>query len=463
MDDTAAVSFYLLCAGSMFLLTQGIAFFCAGLTSPRSALAQLSYSLFANMVTLLQHFVVGYSLIASSSDGILGWFVGNLKFSFFQNIPSDWSRDTIKMLGSVLLCISLASVASSLLASGASQRAHIISLIVFLAVWLTVVYCPIAYWCWNPNGWSNRLGALDYAGGTAIHCTAGFSALVYSLVLGQRISYGTQDSKEEPYSLPILIFGTVLSWIGWLGFNGGASFEPSSQALHAVINTNLSASSGSLSWMILDHFMTGEWSIVGFCSGIVSGLVTITPGAGYVPFWSAILFGACGGVLCNLGTNIKFQLSVDDPLDIFAVHGIGGLVGTILTGVFAPNTGLIYGSFWQLSMQLASVGATIVYTLGTTLIILIGIDSIPALRLRVTPQQEILGIDISEHGETAGFGSLESPMNRYSSKGDSRDSHLLHRFRQTNLNISMAPGTTESPLLQHLPQSYGVLSSRESI
>ena len=207
--------------------------------------------------------------------------------------------------------------------------------VVFMFVWATLIYDPIACWNWNPHGWSNRMGGLDFAGGTPVHIASGSAALAYSWILGRRLGYRTHRLNYPPHNVAHIVLGTAFLWVGWFGFNGGSALSADMRAIMACTVTNISASVGGITWCLLDYRHEHKWSTVGFCSGVVAGLVAITPGAGYVPAWAAIFYGVVSGAMCNIATKLKFAIFVDDALDIFAVHGVGGIVGNILTGFFA--------------------------------------------------------------------------------------------------------------------------------
>ena len=207
--------------------------------------------------------------------------------------------------------------------------------VVFMFVWATVIYDAIACWTWNPHGWVAVMGGLDFAGGTPVHISSGSAALAYSLMLGKRRGHGTHELNYRPHNVTHVIIGTVFLWVGWFGFNAGSALSANMRAIMAAVVTNLAASVGGVAWCVLDYRLEKKWSAVGFCSGVVAGLVAITPGSGFVPAWSAVVYGVMAGTCCNYGTKIKFMLGIDDSLDIFAVHAIGGLVGNICTGFFA--------------------------------------------------------------------------------------------------------------------------------
>jgi len=208
--------------------------------------------------------------------------------------------------------------------------------IVFIFIWSTVIYDPIACWTWNPAGWVYKLGGLDFAGGTPVHISSGAAALAYSLMLGKRAGYhDTHGLPYRPHNVTHVVIGTVFLWVGWFGFNGGSALGSNLRAIMACVVTHLAASVGGVTWVLLDYRLDQKWSTVGFCSGAIAGLVAITPASGFVPAWSAPVFGIVGAIACNYATKLKFYLRIDDALDIFAVHAIGGLVGNLLTGFFA--------------------------------------------------------------------------------------------------------------------------------
>jgi Amt family ammonium transporter len=208
--------------------------------------------------------------------------------------------------------------------------------IVFIFIWSTIIYDPIACWTWNPSGWVYKLGGLDFAGGTPVHISSGAAALAYSIMLGKRQGYHDKYGMPyRPHNITYVVIGTVFMWVGWFGFNGGSALGSNLRAIMACVVTHLAASMGALTWVLIDYRLNQKWSAVGFCSGAIAGLVAITPASGYVPVWSAPIFGIVGAVACNYAAQLKYYLRVDDAFDIFAQHTIGGLVGNLLTGLFA--------------------------------------------------------------------------------------------------------------------------------
>jgi len=228
----------------------------------------------------------------------------------------------------------IAALTPAIAIGAAVERGRMLPCVVFIFVWATLVYDPIACWTWNPNGWVSRMGGLDFAGGTPVHISSGSAALAYAVVVGKRRAYIIGEGEAPPHNVIHVVIGTVFLWVGWFGFNGGSAAGSNLRATMACVVTNLAASVGGITWVLVDYrskMSQHKWSVVGFCSGAVSGLVAITPGSGYVPAWAAVIFGAVAGVACNYGTSLKFLFNFDDPLDVFAIHAIGGFVGDLLT------------------------------------------------------------------------------------------------------------------------------------
>lgn len=292
-------------------------------------------------------------------------------------------------------------------------------------IWTTVIYDPIACWTWNSSGWVFQMGGLDFAGGTPVHIASGCAALAYSYMLGKRTGHGTQELNYRPHNVTHIVIGTVFLWVGWFGFNAGSALAANLRAVMAAVCTNIAACTGGITWCLVDYRLERKWSTVGFCSGVIAGLVAITPGSGYVPAWSAVVFGVVGGVACNYATKLKYFLRCDDALDIFAVHGVGGFIGNILTAFFAADYiahldgytviagGWLNHHWIQIGYQLADSFTGGAYSFVGTCIILGALDFIgkfvPALRLRATEEEEALGIDDVEIGEFA----VSNPNNTF--------------------------------------------------
>jgi Amt family ammonium transporter len=304
-------------------------------------------------VTSFQWFFWGYSLTFSHTAGK---YIGDLENIGFRNVlgaPSIGSHKIPDLMFAVyqgmfaaITYVDLPShrkvtaadkIANRVaLAVGAvAERGRMLPCVIFMLIWSTIIYDPIACWTWNPHGWVYSMGGLDFAGGTPVHISSGSAALAYSLMLGKRRGHGTHELNFRPHNVTSVIIGTVFLWVGWFGFNAGSALSASMRAVMAAVVTNLAASVGGVTWCLIDYRLEKKWSAVGFCSGVVAGLVAITPGSGYVPAWSAVIYGVLAGTACNYGTKLKFHLGIDDALDIFAVHAIGGLVGNLCTGFFA--------------------------------------------------------------------------------------------------------------------------------
>lgn len=406
-SELANIAFLAWSSFSIFLMIQGAGLFYSGLSKRKSALTQAALSLVVTAVVQIQWFVWGYSLSFARNASK---FIGTLQFAGFYNLTRDYN--SVPELGSAVFQSMLACLTAALLVGSIADRARIVPLVVFIFIWSTVVYDPIACWTWNRNGWGSTMGYLDYAGGTPIHMCAGMTALAYSFMVGKKYE---EPDLHRPHSTMFVVIGTCLLWVGWFGFNSGANLVATPRAVQALLNTQIAAAVGGFAWVGLDFRMGGKWSIVGFCSGVISGLVSITPAAGFVPSWSAPVFGLLGGLLCNTGTKIKYYLKIDDSLDVFAVHGVGAMVGNILTALFAsvaiagPNGpedapfrgGWLDHHYIQLGYQLAVSLAAAGYSFVVSVLILYIIRYIPGLHLRITPEDEELGIDLAEHDEYA--------------------------------------------------------------
>lgn len=366
----------------------------------------------ATAVISFQWFFWGFSLTFSHSAGR---FIGDLaNFAFMDTLaaPSVGSPKIPDLLFAVYQGM-FAAITVALAVGAVAERGRMLPCVVFMLVWSTAIYDPIACWTWNSSGWVNRMGGLDFAGGTPVHISSGTAALAYSIMLGKRRGHGTHELNYRPHNVTHIVIGTVFLWVGWFGFNAGSALAANLRAVMAAVVTNLAASVGGITWCVLDYRLERKWSTVGFCSGVVAGLVAITPGSGFVPAWAAVPFGVVGAAAANYATKLKFLLGIDDALDIFAVHAVGGLVGNILTGFFAAdyivhldgfNTidgGWLNHHWIQVAYQLTdSITGGAYSFLGTCLILFI-MNMIPGLNLRASEEAEILGIDDTEIGEFA--------------------------------------------------------------
>jgi Amt family ammonium transporter len=396
----------------VLLMIPGVGFFYSGLARRKSALSLIWLSIAATALISFQWFFWGYSLTFSHTAGK---FIGDMENFGFRNVlgaPSVGSSKIPDLLFAVYQGM-FAAITVALAVGAAAERGRLLPAMVFSFIWSTVVYDPIACWTWNSSGWVFQMGGLDFAGGTPVHISSGAAALAYSLMLGKRRGHGTHELNYRPHNVTQIVIGTVFLWVGWFGFNAGSALAANLRAVMAAVVTNLAASVGGLTWCILDYRLERKWSTVGFCSGVIAGLVAITPGSGFVPAWAAVIFGVVGGVACNYATKLKFVLHIDDSLDIFAIHGVGGLVGDLLTGLFAADYiahldgfsvidgGWINKHYIQLAYQLCDGVTGMTYSFVLSCIILFVINFIPGLHLRASEQEEIMGMDETEVGEFA--------------------------------------------------------------
>ncbi|KAJ0417059.1 ammonium transporter AmtB-like domain-containing protein [Aspergillus carlsbadensis] len=304
-------------------------------------------------------------------------------------------------------------VTAAIIMGAVAERGRLLPAMVFTFVWATIVYCPIACWVWNVNGWAFNYGVLDYAGGGPVEICSGLSALAYSMVLGRRQERMMLNFR--PHNVSLILLGTVFLWFGWLGFNGGSSFGANMRATMACWNTNLTAAFAAISWVILDWRLARKWSMVGWCSGTISGLVAATPASGFLPPWASVILGIVTGIVCNYATKVKYWIRIDDSMDVFAEHGVAGIVGLIFNAFFADdaivgldgvNTGSEMGGWlihnWkQLYIQIAFIVASSAYCFVVSAIIAYAINAIPGLKLRASEEAELLGMDDDQLGEFA--------------------------------------------------------------
>ncbi|KAI1746067.1 ammonium transporter [Xylaria scruposa] len=400
-------------AALVLLMIPGVGFFYSGLARRKSALSLIMLSMISVAVVDFQWFFWGYSLAFSHTGSA---YIGDLSnFGLMKTLAQPSVGST--KIPDLLFCLfqgMFAAITPALAIGAAVDRARILPCIVFIFVWSTIVYDPIAYWTWNANGWSFKLGGLDFAGGTPVHISSGAAALAFSIMLGKRTGYAKSAGLPyRPHNVTHIVLGTVFLWVGWFGFNGGSALASNLRAVMACIVTHLAASVGGITWVLLDYRLEKKWSVVGFCSGAISGLVAITPASGYVTPWAAVIFGVVGGIGCNVATKLKFVMGADDALDIFAVHGIGGIIGNLLTGLFAADYiaaldgfsvipgGWINHNYIQLAYQIADSVAGFSYSFVLTCVILFLLNLIPGLSLRVAPEEEDIGIDDIQLGEFA--------------------------------------------------------------
>ncbi|KAJ1724482.1 hypothetical protein LPJ53_001252 [Coemansia erecta] len=434
--DSGDTAWILVSAALVFIMSPGVGYFYSGMARSKNAVSLVFLCMVAMAVVSVQWMIWGYSL--ALSDTATNPFIGNLKYGLLLNVGDKPHANAPSIPGdvyAVFQCM-FAALTPALALGGAAERIRIFPAILFCFVWTTIVYDPIAYWSWAPKGWMNVMGSLDYAGGTPVHIASGFGALAFALVLGKRQGFGHE--KFEPHNYLNIILGTSLLWFGWFGFNGGSAVASNGRAGLASAVTHIAACMGGLSWSLVAYFRNGyKFSSFHFCSGAIAGLVAITPASGFVAPWAALVFGAVAGIVCHFAVDFKEKLGFDDALDVFAVHGVGGVVGNLLTGIFASkgvaalNGSEIKGGWidhhWkQLGYQLAASCSGAAWAFVVSVIILVIFNYIPGLHLRIHEDGEISGTDVAEMGEH-GYKFATIEPNVYG-----RDNASLNNLEQGN-------------------------------
>jgi Amt family ammonium transporter len=392
--DSGDTAWMLVSTALVLIMLPGLALFYAGMVRSKNVLSTSMHTFAAMAIMGVQWIVVGYSL----AFGGEGRFIGGLDNLLLAGITPESLSGTIPTYVFVMFQGMFAIITPALISGAVAERMKFSTYCVFILLWGTLVYDPLCHWVWGPGGWLLEHGALDFAGGTVVHLSSGISALVLALVLGRRIGY--PQERMTPHNLPMTLLGAGLLWFGWFGFNAGSALSAGSSAALAFTTTQAAAAAGALSWMLLEWVHAGKPSALGAASGVVAGLVVITPAAGFVtPGW-ALLMGATAGPVCYGGVMLKHKLGYDDSLDAFGVHGVGGAWGAIATGIFATvgATGLIAGNFHQLWVQVIGVVAAGGYAVVMTLAIIFVLKA--TMGLRIEKDDERMGLDQAAHSET---------------------------------------------------------------
>jgi len=408
--NTGNTAWVLISTALVFIMTPAVGFFYGGMLGKKSVLSIMGQTIIIiGMVTLIW-VIVGFSLAFG------GWgqpLIGNFNWVMLNGVgieplsTADGSYYGSTGIPGILFMMfqgMFAIITVSLIVGGVAERMKLKAIIVFLFIWTMVVYLPVAHWVWG-NGWLAQLGALDFAGGTVVHITAGISTLAAVLVLGKRISQ-KNGNPETPHNIPFVVLGGALLWIGWFGFNGGSALAANGIAANAFVVTMVAAATAAVVWGLVSYFHLGRPGVLGLISGGVAGLVAITPAAGYVDTTGAIAIGIGAGVFCYGGILLKRRFHYDDALDVFGVHGIGGTWGAIATGIFATGTlastskGVAYGGgFTLLGAQLIAVAAVWAFAFAVTFVIMMILKKV--MTIRMTKEEERIGADITQHGESA--------------------------------------------------------------
>ena len=387
----------------LMMTIPGLFLFYGGLVRSKNILGTIMHSFILVGVVSVQWVLWGYS-VAFGPD--VGGLFGSLAWVGLNGVTVEPNADyaaTIPHLTFMVYQMMFAIITPALITGAFAERVKFSTFLVFMILWTSIVYDPLAHWVWGVKGWMRELGALDFAGGTVVHISSGASALVAAIMFGKRIGYGQE--AMPPHNLPYSIIGAGLLWVGWFGFNAGSALAADGLATSAFVATHVAAAAASLAWLTMD-WMRGKPTMLGAASGAVAGLVAITPGAGFVTPMSALIIGAVGGVVCSIACSLKPKFGYDDSLDVVGVHGVGGTWGALATGLFASkavnpagNDGLFNGNPAQLWVQFETVVATIVFAMVVTAIILAILKA--TMGLRVADDEERMGLDLTQHNERA--------------------------------------------------------------
>jgi Amt family ammonium transporter len=397
--DTGDTAWLLVSTALVLFMTPGLALFYGGMVRRKNVLATLMHSFSALPLVTLQWVLVGYSLAFGTTHAGL---VGGFELAGLGRIVGE-AKGSVPHLAFCAFQMMFAVITPALVAGAFAERMRFPAYVAFTLLWTTLVYDPVAHWVWADGGWLAKMGALDFAGGTVVHLAAGSSALVCALVLGKRTGY--PHERHVPHNLTMTLTGAGILWFGWFGFNAGSALGANGLAALALLDTHVGAAGGALGWIAIEWAQRKKPTALGVASGLVAGLVGITPAAGFVAPWAAAVIGAAAGVVCYVAVVSKERFGYDDSLDAFGVHGVGGALGALLTGVFATKAvndagrdGLLYGNPAQLIPQLAGIVAVGAYAAVVTWVLLKAIDKTIGLRVAVSDERE--GLDSTEHGET---------------------------------------------------------------
>ncbi len=395
--ETGNIAFILICSGLVFLMTPALAFFYGGLERRKNILNTMMMAICTLGLASILWIAIGYSL-SFSGDHLL---VGNLDKVFFNHV-SMTKGDGIPEGLFAAFQMMFALIATAIITGSVVGRMKFSAIFLFIAAWIILVYAPLAHMVWG-KGLLDAIGSIDFAGGNVVHISSGISGLVLAYVVGKRREYA--QIEYRPHNIPFVVLGAGLLWFGWFGFNAGSALAADGLAIHALLTTNTAAASAMLSWMLIEKLVIGKPTVVGACTGAVVGLVAITPGAGFVSLWSSIIIGFLVSPFCFYFISvIKQKLQLDDALDAFGCHGVGGIFGGIMTGIFADpavggKAGLFYGNVQLFLAQLESIVFTIVFA-GLLSFVIISVIKF-FMPIRVTDSEEALGMDRIEHDETA--------------------------------------------------------------
>ncbi len=400
--ESGNIGFIILCSTYVFIMTPGLAFFYGGLSQRKNVVNTMMMSIAIMGLAAFLWVLCGYSL--SFSGNSLGGIIGDFKWFGFNGVSMTEPRsagDAIPNACFAWFQMMFALITPALFTGAVAGRMRFKAIFPFIGLWLFLVYFPMAHMVWG-GGLIDKLGAIDFAGGNVVHISSGITALILCLIIGPRKGFN-KGKTFLPHNIPFIVLGAALLWFGWFGFNGGSALAANGLALHACFTTNTSAATAMLTWMLIDTAKDGKPTLIGACTGAVAGLVAITPAAGFVPIWASFIFGAVVTPVCYFSISVlKQKIGYDDALDAFSCHGVGGIVGCVLTGIFADpavngKTGLIFGGTHLFAAQLISIVITAVAAIAGTLVA-IGIVRL-FTKLRVEEEDEYVGLNSSEHSE----------------------------------------------------------------
>jgi Amt family ammonium transporter len=401
--DPGDTAWMLMSTALVMVMLPGLALFYGGLVRRKNVLSTIMHSFFGLALVSIVWVLWGFTLAFGPDVGGFG-LIGGLDFLGFVNVgmaPNPAYAATIPFVLFASFQLMFAAITPALITGAFAERKRFASFVVFTILWSTFVYSPLAHWVWAPGGWLRELGAIDYAGGTVVHISSGVSALVVAMLIGRRVA---SADGMDPHDVPMTVLGAGLLWFGWFGFNAGSALGATGQAANAALVTNTAAAAATIAWVAASYLHRGKVSVIGAAAGAVAGLVAITPASGYVTAGGALVIGLAAGGICYSATLLRERIRVDDALDVFAVHGVGGTLGAILTGVLAVAaiggvSGAIEGDIAQVGKQLLAVVVTYAFAGGMTFLIVKVVDAL--FGLRVPSQQEEIGLDLSVHGEAA--------------------------------------------------------------
>ncbi|MBS1487140.1 MAG: ammonium transporter [Bacteroidetes bacterium] len=402
--DKADTAWMIVASAFVLFMTPGLSFFYGGMVGTKNVISTMLQSFIALGVISLLWYVVGFSL-AFGDD--IGGVIGNpATFFAFHRVglsPHPALAPTFPFLLFALFQLKFAIITPALITGSFAERVKFTSYLIFMCLFSLLIYCPLAHWTWHPDGFLRKMGVLDFAGGTVVHMSAGFAAIAGAFVLGKR-----QNKLHQPANIPFIILGTGMLWFGWFGFNAGSALAANGLAVQAFATTNMATASAMITWVMFDALVGRKISAMGACIGAVVGLVAITPAAGYVNIGQSVFIGFAAAIVSNLAVYYRQRTSLDDTLDVFPCHGLGGITGMLLTGVFAKEVGLVNGKFETFGYHLLALVIVGVFSFGGSYLIfkLTGLVT----KLRVSPEDEHLGLDISQHAETIHTSDLEIPV-----------------------------------------------------